>query len=84
MLAYSCGDPLEDLENFFAKHPSYTWLNGSLLLSEEQGIKNYADYYGINANPTTFLVDREGKVIFMMVGSDDEQFNRELEKAFAE
>ena len=84
MLAYSCGDPLEDLENFFAKHPSYTWLNGSLLMSEEQGIKNYADYYGINANPTTFLVDREGKVIFMMVGSDDEQFNRELEKAFAE
>ena len=62
----------------------FTWLNGSLLLSEEQGLKNYAEYYGINANPTTFLVDREGKVIFMMVGSDDEQFNRELEKAFAE
>ena len=84
MLTYSCGDPLEDLENFFAKNTSYTWLNGSLLMSREQGLKDYSDYYGITANPITFLVDREGKVFFTMVGSDDERLNRELEKVFAE
>ena len=45
---------------------------------------DYNNFYGITGVPTTMILDRSGIVRYMMVGSDDEIFTRELEKRFAE
>lgn len=83
MIAYSCGDDEETLKNFVEKH-DYPWLFGSMLKSIDAEMTNYDTFYGITGIPTTIILDRSGKVRFMMVGSDDELFTRELEKRFAE
>ena len=83
MIAYSCGDDEETLKDFVEKN-DYPWLVGSLLKSIDAKLTNYNDFYGITGIPTTMILDRSGKVRFMMVGSDDEVFARELEKRFAE
>ena len=62
----------------------YPWFIGSLLKSKRKGLKDYDEHYGIRAIPTTFLLDREGIVRFMMVGRDDETLTREVERLFSE
>jgi len=68
----------------FQQNNDYPWLVGSLTKSKDAGLVDYHAFYGIQGIPTTFLLDRDGKVVFRMVGSDDERLNRELEKIFAE
>ncbi|MCL2005635.1 MAG: redoxin family protein [Planctomycetaceae bacterium] len=83
MIAYSCGDDDETLRAF-AEREQLPWLVGSLLMSTRHGFKNYDEFYGIRAIPTTFLLDRGGVVRFMMVGANDETLNREIAKLFDE
>lgn len=83
MIAYSCGDDFESLTDFVQKH-DYPWLMGSLLMSQEKGLVDYNSYYGIKGVPTTMILDREGIVRFMIVGSDDEKLSEEIERIFAE
>jgi thiol-disulfide isomerase/thioredoxin len=83
MIAYSCGDDDETLRAFVAKE-EHPWLVGSLLISKRNGIKDYNEFYGIRAIPTTFLLDRNGIVRFMMIGADDATLTREVDKLFAE
>jgi glutathione peroxidase-family protein len=82
MIAYSCGDDMETLKAF-AEKTKYPWLFSSNVLSKEKGnLKNYSDFYGIRSVPTTFILDREGIVRFMMVGSNDELLTKEIDKMF--
>jgi peroxiredoxin len=82
MIAYSCGDDTETL-NAFAEKTKYPWMFSSTVLSKEKGnLKNYSDFYGIRGIPTTFILDREGIVRFMMVGSNDEMLTKEIDKMF--
>jgi glutathione peroxidase-family protein len=83
IIAYSCGDDDETLKAFVERE-QHPWLVGSLLMSRRGGIKDYYEFYGIRGIPTTFLLDREGIVRFMMVGASDELLNREVEKLFGE
>ena len=83
IIAFSCGDDDETLKAFVERE-QHPWLVGSLLMSTRNDIKNYYEFYGIRGIPTTFLVDREGIVRFMMVGASDDLLNREVEKLFAE
>lgn len=83
MIAYSCGDDNESLKAFVEK-TRYPWLTGSLVMSTAAGLTDYNDFYGITGVPTTMILDRSGVVRFMMVGSDDDIFTKELEKRFAE
>ena len=83
MIAYSCGDDDETLKAFVEKE-QHPWLVGSLLMSRRNGIKDYNQFYGIRGIPTTFLLDRQGIVRYMQVGTNDEALNREVEKLFAE
>jgi len=83
MIAYSCGDDDETLMAYVEKE-QHPWLVGSLLMSTRNGVKDYNEFYGIRGIPTTFLLDRNGLVRFMMVGADDETLNREVDKLFAE
>ena len=80
MIAYS-GDSLDDLTSFVEK-TQYPWKTGSIVLSKENGLVDYDLQIGISAVPTTFLLDREGKVIFQQVGDNDERLNAALEEAF--
>jgi thiol-disulfide isomerase/thioredoxin len=68
----------------FQKANDYPWLVGSLVKAKDTGLVDYHAYYGVQSIPTTFLLDRDGKVLFRMVGSDDDLLNRELEKTFGE
>jgi peroxiredoxin len=81
MIALSTDADVETIVRFQQEN-DYPWLVGSLTKSRDAELVNYHAFYGIQGIPTTFLLDRDGKVIFRMVGSDDERFNRELEKAF--
>lgn len=83
MIALSTDAEIERITEFQEKH-RYPWLVGSLVKSKDAGLTDYHAYYGIQGIPVTFLLDRDGKVLFRMVGSDDEKLNKELEKAFAE
>lgn len=83
MIAYSNLDEAEELKAFAAKY-DYPWLLGSMRMSLDAGLTDYADFYGVVLLPTTMILDRSGKVRFMMVGANDELFARELEKRFAE
>ncbi|MCL2347580.1 MAG: redoxin domain-containing protein [Planctomycetaceae bacterium] len=83
MIAYSTDSDLDAVVKFQEKN-QYPWLIGSQVKSKEAGLTDYDAFYGVRGIPTTFLLDRSGKVRFMMCGSDDEMFNRELEKLFAE
>jgi glutathione peroxidase-family protein len=83
MIAYSCGDDFETLKDFTEK-TQYPWPVGSLLMSIDKGLTNYNEFYGITSVPTSMILDRSGKVRFMMVGSDDELLTKELEKRFEE
>ncbi|MGL6196390.1 MAG: TlpA family protein disulfide reductase, partial [Thermoguttaceae bacterium] len=83
MVAYSIDTEVDAIKAFQEKN-QYPWLVGSQKLSAEQGIKNYYEFYGSSGVPTTFLVGRDGKVLFRMVGSDDDKLNAALEKAFGE
>ena len=82
MLAYSDDNEVSDIIQFQEKN-QYPWLVASRKVSVDQGLKDYIDFYGRAGIPVTFLVDRDGKVLFRMVGSDDEKLNQALEKAFA-
>jgi len=83
MIALSIDANIDDIFEFQKKN-DYPWLVGSDVKSMDAGLVDYHAYYGIQGVPTTFLLDRDGKVIFRMVGSDDERLNRELEKVFGE
>ncbi|MDR2706553.1 MAG: TlpA family protein disulfide reductase [Planctomycetaceae bacterium] len=82
MIAYSCGDDTETL-NAFAEKTQYPWMFSSTVLSKEKGkLKDYSDFYGIRGIPTTFILDREGIVRFMMVGDNNELLTKEVDKMF--
>ena len=83
MIALSTDAEVEKIVEFQVKN-DYPWLVGSLVKSKDAGLVDYHAYYGIRGIPTTFLLDRTGKVLFHMVGSDDDVLNRELAKAFGE
>ena len=83
MIAYSVDDDLDAVVKFQEKN-QYPWLIGSLVKSKEAGLVDYYAFYVLPGIPATFLLDRSGKVRFMMVGSNDEMFNHGLEKLFAE
>ncbi len=82
MIALSVDADIEVVTEFQEQN-DYPWLVGSLVQSKDAGLVDYHAYYGIQSVPATFLLDRDGKVLFRMVGSDDERLNRELEKVFA-
>ena len=85
MIALSIDAELDlDAVTEFQKANDYPWLVGSLVKSKDTGLTDYRAYYGIQGVPTTFLLGRDGKVLFRTVGSDDDLLNQELEKAFAE
>lgn len=83
MIAYSIDDDLKSVTAFQEKNP-YPWLVGSQRKSQDAGMTDYHSFYGVRGVPGTFLLDREGKVRYILSGSDDEIFNRELDKIFAE
>ncbi|MCL2347339.1 MAG: redoxin domain-containing protein [Planctomycetaceae bacterium] len=83
MIALSTDAEVEKIAEFQRKN-DYPWLVGSLVKSREAGLVDYHAFYGVQGIPTTFLLDRDGKVVFRTVGSDDERLNRELEKVFGE
>jgi thiol-disulfide isomerase/thioredoxin len=83
IIAFSCGDDDETLKAFIERE-QHPWLVGSLLMSTRNGVKDYHQFYGIRGIPTTFLLDRNGIVRFMMVGANDKLLNREVEKLFSE
>ncbi|MCL2744918.1 MAG: TlpA family protein disulfide reductase, partial [Planctomycetaceae bacterium] len=82
MIALSTDEEVDKIVKFQEKN-NYPWLVGSQVKSKEAGLVDYHEYYGIQGVPMTFLLDREGKVLFRMVGNNDDRLNRELEKAFA-
>lgn len=83
MIAYNCGEDFETIRAF-AEKMQYPWLFGSSLMSIEKGLTDYSEFYGITGIPKTMILDRSGKVRFVMNGSDDETLTEELEKRFAE
>ena len=83
MIAYSIDIDVENITDFQEKN-DYPWLVGSHVKSKDAGMVDYFNFYGGGGVPQSFLIGRDGKVLSRMTGSDDEQFNRELEKAFAE
>jgi peroxiredoxin len=82
MIALGGDRDVEILKAFQAK-TNYPWLVGSSVLSEEQGLKDYGKHYGLYAEPTTFIIDRNGTAVFMQVGRDDKKLDAALEKLFA-
>ena len=83
MIALGTDAEVEKIVEFQNKN-QYPWLVGSLVQSKEAGLVDYYKYYGVEGIPVTFLLDRNGKVLFRMTGSDDETLNKALEKAFGE
>jgi peroxiredoxin len=81
MIALSTDAEVEKIVEFQKKN-DYPWLVGSQVKSKDAGLVDYEAYYGVQGIPTSFLLDRTGKVLFRMVGSDDDALNRALEKAF--
>ena len=83
MIALSIDAEVDDITKF-QKANDYPWLVGSQVKSRDAGLVDYHAHYGIQGVPATFLLDRDGKVLFRMVGSDDDRLNSELAKAFRE
>ena len=76
-------DSDKSLDKFLAKYP-YPWTFALLDDSKEKGVKNYFAHYGVSGIPTTFLLDRDGNVAFMQIGSNDDALHEAVEKLFAE
>lgn len=74
---------MEDIVKFQEKN-NYPWLAGSTVLSKEKGLTDYYQYYGVWGVPTTFLINRDGKVVFTQVGDGKDKLNAALESVFAE
>lgn len=75
-------DTEESLDKFLEKTP-YPWMFSLLSHSEQKGLKDYYAYYGIQGIPMTFLLDRDGKVRFMQVGSNDEALKQQVDQLFS-
>ena len=83
MIAYSIDDDFDAVMKF-QETKQYPWLVGSQLKSKDALLADYYVIYGIQVVPTTFILDRNGRVRYIMTGSNDDTFNRELEKCFVE
>ena len=81
MIAISA-DSEERLDKFLEKYP-FPWMFSLLSHSEQKGLKDYHTYYGIQGIPTTFLIDRDGKVCFMQVGCNDEALKQQVDQLFS-
>ena len=62
LIAYSCDEDLDDLKAFEAKSP-HPWHVASVVLSVEQKLTDYSEFYGIPGYPTFVLVGKDGKVV---------------------
>jgi thiol-disulfide isomerase/thioredoxin len=83
MLAYSVDKDVEALRKYQEQH-KFPWKNGSLTLSKAAGLKDYEKFYGIWGIPTTYILDRSGKAVFMQVESNNEKLNEALQKILGE
>jgi peroxiredoxin len=79
ILAYSVDKDVAALRKYQEEN-KFPWLNGSSTLSIAAGLKDYEKFYGIWGIPTTYLLDKDGKVVFMQVESNNDQLNEALKK----
>lgn len=83
VVAYSVDANVDALRKYQEQH-KFQWKNVSAVLSAEKGFKDYEKFYGIWGIPTTYLLDRTGKVVFMQVESNNGKLNEALQKIFGE
>ncbi len=81
LIAYSCDEDLDDLKTFEKESP-HPWLVGSVLLSMENKLTDYSEYYGIPGYPTFVLADKDGKV--RVVSHDINEVGAKLAELFPE
>jgi len=80
LIAINSGDPEETI-NKYAKESGFTFKIGMGEKPASDG-KNYQvpTLYGVQAYPTNYVLDGEGKVIFRSVGFNEEGLRGALEK----
>lgn len=80
MIAVNSGDSV-DVINKYAKESGFTFRIGLGGRPTADG-KNYAvfDLYGVQAYPTNYLLDGEGRVVFRSVGFNEAGLKAALEK----
>jgi len=79
IIAYSLDQDLDALKEF-AKNDPRPWIVASSVMSVEQNLEDYAEFYGVTGIPTMILVGKDGKVI--STEARGENLNAELEKLF--
>jgi len=70
IIAYSVDNDLNALKAFEEKSP-HAWNVASVVLSTEQKLTNYAEYFGVPGYPTFLLVGKDGKILEVFVGSNE-------------
>ena len=76
---WDSGEDVEFLKEYVEKENT-PWLVSSAPASEEAGLVNYAEYYGVRSIPQMILVGRDGKVVSLHARG--QVLAHELEKIF--